>query len=171
MFHSVFATGMGNTRKPKRKASPMKLDLPTKRKASPTKVNLPLKKSTTMSVNEEERMDLTLSPSKVSIFKIDIISCNGKLLNKIELGASDLENIWTNSLLCNLQEISGYTSSKTRNFSEIRVKYQLKKPMSLRNISFEAEFTHERSGAQGIKILRCRVVGLSEVRKVEVENV
>jgi hypothetical protein len=121
-----------------------------------------------MPATSVEKMDLTQSPSKVSIFKIDIISCNGKPLTKIELGASDLENIWTNSLLRDIQEISGYTSSKTRNFTEIRVQYQLKKPTSLRKISFEAEFTHERSGAQGIEILKCRVVGLGEVRKVAV---
>ncbi len=121
-----------------------------------------------MSVNKAEKMDLTQSPSKVSIFKIDIVSCNGKPLTKLELGASDLESIWTNSLLRKLDEISGYTSSKTRNFTEIRVQYQLKKPTSLRKISFEAEFNHERSGAHGIEILRCRVVGLGEVPKVEI---
>jgi hypothetical protein len=105
-----------------------------------------------------------LSPtSKISIFKIDIFSCNGKPLNGIEVGAADLESIWSETLLRELDEISGYTSSKTKE-NEIRVQFQLKNPMSLRSIAFEAEFSHERAGSKGVEILRCRVVGLNNIR-------
>jgi hypothetical protein len=38
--------------------------------------------------------------------------------------------------------------------------------MSIRSIAFEAEFNHERMGPQGVEILRCRVVGLGNIRKV-----
>jgi hypothetical protein len=141
-----------------------------KRKASPVKLVTPLKKRNMN--NTVEVMDTgapgTGSPTKVTVLKIDIVSCNGKSLSKTELGASDLESIWKDSLLRNLTELAGYTSSKTKNFTEIRVQYQLKKPMSLRTISFEAEFSHERSSAQGIEILRCRVVGLNDVRKAQI---
>jgi hypothetical protein len=119
----------------------------------------------------EEKMDTTqsISPtSKISVFKLDIVSCNGKPLNKTELCAADLENIWKESLLRDLKELSGYTSAKTKNYSEIRIQYQLKHPMSIRSISFEAEFNHERSAAQGVEILKCRVVGLNDIRKVQI---
>jgi hypothetical protein len=137
-----------------------------KRRLSPVKLITPAKKR---NMNQVEVMDTTgaTSPTKVTVLKIDIVSCNGKSLSKTELGASDLEDIWTNSLLRKLSELNGYTSSKTKNFTEIRVQYQLKQPMSLRTI-FEAEFVHERSGAQGIEILKCRVVGLNDVRKAQI---
>ncbi len=139
-----------------------------KRKASATKLENSPKKSTpesTMSV----LMDTTqlISPtSKIEIFKLDVISCNGKSLNSVELGAIDLESIWKDSLLRDLNELSGYTSSKAKSGAEVRIQYQLKKPMSIRSISREAEFNHERTSPRGIEILRCRVVGLSNIRQV-----
>jgi len=148
----------------KRKASLTKLEKSPKRKVSSPKQ---LKSPEKLTMTSRDTSDST-SPSKISVFKIDIVSCNGKSLSKTELGSADLESIWKDSLLRQLHELSGYTSSKTKNFTEIRVQYQLKKPMSLRSISVEAEFTHERSGAQGIELLKCRVVGLSDVRKVEI---
>jgi hypothetical protein len=90
-------------------------------------------------------------------------------LTKTELCAADLESIWTNSLLRKLPELSGYTSSKTRNNTEIRIQYLLKAPLAIKDISQEAEFNHERTlAAQGVEILRCRIVGLSNLRQVEV---
>jgi hypothetical protein len=136
-----------------------------KRKAkSTTNLETPAKKTmTSMEIPDGELISPT---SKITIFKVDVFSCNGKPLNSVELGSVDLEQIWTNSLLRQLGELSGYTSSKTKNNAEVRIQYQLKWPMSIRSIAFEAEFNHERSGAQGIEILRCRVVGLGNIRKV-----
>jgi hypothetical protein len=109
-----------------------------------------------------------ISPtSKVTLFKIDVVQCNGKSLKDVELCSADLENIWKESLLRDLTELSGYTSSKTKNNSEIRIQYQLKHALSIRSIAAEAEFGHERLGANGVEILRCRVVGLGNIRRVE----
>lgn len=107
-----------------------------------------------------------ISPtSKIRIFKLDITSCNGQPISQsIELGASDLENIWTQTLGRKLEEISGYTSTKTKS-KEIRIQYQLQQPMSIRDIANEHEFTHERSSVFATDIFRCRVVGLGEVRQ------
>ena len=102
--------------------------------------------------------------SKISIFKIDVISCNGRDLNHVELGAPDLEKIWTEGILRNLGELSGYTSSKVKNNTEIRIQYQLKRPMSIRDIALEAEFNFERASPRGLEILKLRVVGLSGLR-------
>jgi hypothetical protein len=118
-------------------------------------------------------MDTTeqLSPSsKVSLFKIDIFLCNGRPLKDLELCSADLEDIWKNSLLRDIRELNGYTSSKTKNNAEIRVQYQLKQPLPIRSIATEAEFSHERVGenVNGVEILRCKVVGLSNIRRVEI---
>ncbi len=111
----------------------------------------------------------SISPtSKVVVFKLDIISCNGKPLNSTEIGSADLENIWTDSLLREISEVSGYTSSKTKNNAEVRAQYQLVQPLSLRSIAFEAEFNHERLGPKGVEVLRCRVVGLNNIRQANV---
>jgi hypothetical protein len=64
--------------------------------------------------------------------------------------------------------INGYTSAKTRNNSEVRIQYQLKVPIAVRTIASEAEFNHERVGPRGVEILRCRIVGLSNVRQVAI---
>ncbi len=107
-----------------------------------------------------------ISPSsRITVFKLDIVACNGKSLNSTELSSADLEAIWTDSLLREASEISGYTSFKTKNNSEIRAQYQLKQAMSIRDIAFEAEFSHERVGPKGVEILKCRVVGLGDVRQ------
>jgi hypothetical protein len=107
-----------------------------------------------------------ISPtSKIQVFKIDVFQCNNQPIgNSTELGASDLEDIWTRTLKRNLEEISGYTSAKTKN-KEIRIQYQLRRPMSIRDIATELEFTHERSSIFATDIFRCRVVGLNEVRQ------
>jgi hypothetical protein len=138
-----------------------------KRKAKST-TNLeitPSKKK--MTAMEIPGKDLISPTSKILLFKLDVFACNGRPLSNVELGAADLESIWTNSLLRDLGELSGYTSSKTKNNAEIRIQYQLKWPMSIRKIAFEAEFNHERTGPQGVEILRCRVVGLGNIRKVD----
>ncbi len=110
-----------------------------------------------------------LSPSsKILIFKIDIISCNGQQIAKdTELGASDLEDIWTLTLGRGLDEISGYSTTKPKG-RDIRVQYQLKQPMSVRDIAKEQEFTHERSSIFSTDIFKCRVIGLNEVRKANI---
>jgi hypothetical protein len=131
-----------------------------KRKPSPQKLNTPHKKGR---MNTLELVQISPS-SRITVFKLDIVSCNGKPLNSIELSSADLEFIWTDSLLREAAEISGYTSFKTKNNTEIRAQYQLKQPMSIRDIAFEAEFNHERVGPRGVEILRCRVVGLGDVR-------
>ncbi len=110
-----------------------------------------------------------ISPSsRITVFKLDIVSCNGKPLNSFELSSADLESIWTDSLLREALEISGYTSFKTKNNTEIRAQYQLKQAMSIRDIAFESEFNHERVGPKGVEILRCRVVGLGDVRQAAI---
>jgi hypothetical protein len=159
----VLATVMG-----KRKALSPKVQISSKKKSS--QVTPPKSITQPKKVAMVDFMDTTgaVSPtSKITLFKLDVFQCNGKQL-RTELGAADLESIWTNSLLRDLRELSGYTSSKTKNDSEIRIQYQLKKPMSIRSIAFEAEFNHERSGPQGIENLRCRVVGLNNIRAVEI---
>ncbi len=111
----------------------------------------------------------TISPtSKINIFKLDVVSCNGKDLSGIELGAPDLEDIWTNSLIRELDELAGYTATKVKGGTEIRLQYQLKKPMSIREIAWESEFNHERSTAKGIENLKCRVVGLGSLRPAKI---
>jgi hypothetical protein len=110
-----------------------------------------------------------VSPStKLSLFKVDIILCNGKPLSNLELCSADLENIWTDTLLRSINELCGYTSAKTRNNTELRVQYQLKVPIAIKSIASEAEFNHERVGPRGVEILRCRIVGLSNVRQVNI---
>jgi hypothetical protein len=111
----------------------------------------------------------SISPtSKITIFKLDVISCNGKDLTSIELGAPDLEKIWTDSLIREIDELAGYTSTKVKGGSEIRIQYQLKKPMSIREIAWEVEFNHERDSSKGIENLRCRVVGLNSLRPAKI---
>ncbi len=107
-----------------------------------------------------------ISPtSKINVFKLDIVSSNGRDLSGVEIGAADIERIWTDSIIRELDDLSGYTSTKSRGGTEIRLQYQLKKPMSIRDIAWEAEFNYEREGPRGTEILRCRVVGLSGVRQ------
>ncbi len=119
--------------------------------------------------NQVIRMEIpdepNISPSsKISIFKIDVYSCNGKDLSQVELAAPDLEKIWTEGIIRDISELSGYSSTKVKNNSEIRIQYQLKRPMSIRDIALESDFAFERSAARGVEILRCRVVGLSNLR-------
>jgi len=136
-----------------------------KRKASKSNLeNSPKKKpSATMQVDEP------ISPtSKISIFKVDVFSCNGRDLSLVELAAQDLENIWKEGILRSLTELAGYTSMKVKNNSEIRIQYQLRKPTSIRDIALDAEFNFERNSAKGVEILKCRVVGLSNLREAEI---
>ncbi len=114
-------------------------------------------------MNEE---DNDISPtSKITIFKLDVISCNGRDLSSVELGAPDLEKIWTDSIIRELSDLTGYSSTKSKGGTEIRIQFKLKKPMSIREIAWESEFNHERESAKGTEILRCRVVGLSGIRQ------
>ncbi len=138
-------------RSPKRATSPIKLIIRLPKpvlspKKSPVKVN----------------MEPFSPSSKINILKLDVVSCNGRDISLVELGAADLEKIWTEGILRNLGELTGYTSYKTD--TVIRVQYQLKKPMSLRDVVLEAEFNFERSTARGLEILKIRVVGLSGLR-------
>ncbi len=138
----------------KRKAtSPSAPQKPTKRPQSPRKT--PVKTKATM----EDRLSPT---AKINVLKLDVISCNGRDVSLVELGAADLEKIWTEGILRELGELTGYTSHKGD--SVIRIQYQLKRPMSLRDIVLEAEFNFERSTARGLEILKVRVVGLSGLR-------
>jgi hypothetical protein len=138
-----------------------------KRKANSPHSKVPPKKK----MNEVDMAE-TISPSsKITVFKIDVISCSSQPISSLELGAEDLENIWTDSLLRELDEIGGYTSFKAKNNTEIRIQYQLSKPMSIRSIATEPEFNHEKTGAKGTEVLRCRVVGLGEVRVAEVGEI
>ncbi len=109
--------------------------------------------------------DQIISPSsKIQVFKIDIFQCNGQQISQnTELGAADLEEIWGLTLGRDLEELSGYMSSKGKN-GEIRVQFQLKNSMSIRDIAKEQEFTHERSTVVHTEIFKCRVVGLGGVR-------
>ncbi len=110
-----------------------------------------------------------ISPtSKITVFKVDVIACNGKDLSNVELAAPDLENIWREGILRELGELQGYTSNKVKNNTEIRIQYQLKRPMSIRDIALDAEFNFERASARGVEILRCRVAGLSNLRPTEI---
>jgi hypothetical protein len=106
-----------------------------------------------------------ISPSsKIQIFKVDVFMCNGQPIDQTtELGAVDLEDIWTLTIGRKLDELAGYSSAK-RN-KEIRIQFQLKNPMSIRDITNDQEFTHERSTTITTDIFRCRVVGLAEVRR------
>jgi hypothetical protein len=131
-----------------------------KRKATSPQPKAPPKKK----MNEVEMAEIISPSSKINVFKVDVISCSSQSISSLELGAEELENIWTDSLLRELSEIGGYTSFKAKNNTEIRIQYQLAKPMSLRSIATEAEFNHERTGARGTEVLRCRVVGLGEIR-------
>lgn len=133
-----------------------------KRKAQ-TKLETVERKRIMMEVDNSEQ---AISPSsKIRIFKLDVINCNGQAISQsTELGAQDLENIWTQTLGRKIEELSGYTSTKTQK-KEIRIQYQLKNPMSIRDIANEHEFTHERSSVFATDNFRCRVVGLGEVRQ------
>jgi hypothetical protein len=120
-------------------------------------------------MTEEMNVDALISPtSKISVFKVDVISCNGKDLTNVELAAPDLENIWKEGILRQLTDLTGYTSNKVKNNTEIRIQYQLKKPMSIRDIALDAEFNFERASARGVEILRCRVAGLNNLRPAEI---
>ncbi len=121
---------------------------------------------------QEEVMDTTgsvISPtSLVRIFKLDVVACNGQPIGKLELASVDIEQIWSDSLLCELNDITGYTSFRTKGNSEIRIQYQLRNPTSIKSIAFEPEFSHERVGPQGVENLKCRVVGLAGVRQAKI---
>lgn len=134
---------MGRKRKPQQSLDPRPEDTPKKQKM------------------EED----AISPSsKIQVFKIDVVACNGQPIDQsTELGAVDLEDIWTLTIGRALDELNGYSSTKKN--KEIRIQFQLKRPMSIREITNEQEFTHERSTTITTDIFRCRVVGLSEVRQ------
>jgi hypothetical protein len=136
----------------------------TLQKTPPRKTTVvpPAKKMTAMQVEYEDGISPT---SKINVFKLDIVSCNGRDLSGVEIGAADIEKIWTDSIIRELDDLSGYNSTKSRGGTEIRLQYQLKKPMSIRDIAWEAEFNYEKEGPRGTEILRCRVVGLSGVRQ------
>ncbi len=108
--------------------------------------------------------ETAISPSsRIKILKIDVVSCNGQAIHpNTELGAADLESIWALSLGRQAEELSGYTCSK-RN-KEIKIQYQLKHPMSIKDLAHEQEFNHERSSIVGTDVFRCKVVGLGDVR-------
>jgi hypothetical protein len=154
----------------KRKASASKLENSTKKVTTVTTAPpIPSKPLSTPIATTTATMSQAISPtSKVTLFKIDVFQCNGKPLKDIELCSADLENIWKESLLRELSDLSGYTSTKTKNNSEIRIQYQLKHALSIRSIAAEAEFGHERLGANGVEILRCRVVGLGNIRRADI---
>jgi hypothetical protein len=153
----------------KRKASNSNLENSPKR--SPKRANSPIKLTIKLPKRIQSPVKVImqdpLSPtSKINVLKLDVISCNGRDVSLVELGAADLEKIWTEGILRDLGELTGYTSHKGD--STIRVQYQLKKPMSLRDIVLEAEFNFERSTARGLEILKIRVVGLSGLRPAEI---
>jgi hypothetical protein len=115
--------------------------------------------------NPNPNPNASISPtSKITVFKLDVVSCNGRDLSSIEIGASDIEKIWTDCLIREIDEVTGYTSTKSRGGTEIRIQYQLRNPMSIRDIAWEAEFNHERETTKGTEILKCRVVGLAALR-------
>jgi hypothetical protein len=118
---------------------------------------------------EEEDNNSTISPSsKIQTLKIDVVSCNGQAIHQsTELGAVDLENIWTQSLGRKLEEVCGYTSLKNKS-GEIRIQYQLKRSMSIKEIIKEQEFVYERSTVFATDNFKCKAVGLNEVRLAKV---
>ncbi len=122
------------------------------------------------SADEITKAKAIISPkSKIILFKIDVISCNGQPIGRsTELGAQDLEAIWRDTLGRNLEELSGYTSNKGRTSQDIRIQYQLKQPMSIKDIASETEFVHERSTLFATDIFRCRILGLNEVRQAAI---
>ena len=115
-------------------------------------------------------VDDNISPtSKINTLKIDIFLCNGLPISQsTEFSAEDLEKIWTQGLRRNLDEIIGYTSGRTKGNKEFRLQYQLKKPMSIREVATEQEFNHERSSIFATEIFQCRVVGLGSIRRAEI---
>jgi hypothetical protein len=139
-----------------------------KRKAQST---TDLLKSPKKRMMEEQQEDTSISPtSRIRILKIDVTSCNGQAIHpNTELGSSDLENIWTQTLGRQAVELAGYTCSK-RN-KEIKIQYQLKQSMSIRDIAHEQEFNHERTTIVGTDVFRCRIVGLNDVRSAVVGEV
>jgi hypothetical protein len=151
----------------KRKASNSKLENSPKRPDPPTITPVQVRVQPQKVSPEKANMNEQLSPtSKISVLKLDVVSCNGRDLSLVELGAPDLEKIWTEGILRDLSELTGYTSYKGD--STIRIQYQLKRPMSLRDVVLEAEFNFERSTARGLEILKIRVVGLSGLRPAEI---
>jgi hypothetical protein len=132
------------------------------------KMNVETMDFTPTPAKSNESGDQISPSSKISIFKLDVVSCNGRDLSNVELGAPDLEKIWTDCIIRELSDLTGYSSSKSKGGTEIRIQYQLRKPMSIREIAWEAEFNHEREGPRGTEILRCRVVGLSGVRQANI---
>jgi hypothetical protein len=157
----------------KRKASNSKLQSSPKKKAEITTPPAPIKIQ--KMAEKPEKMEVTLNPispsSKINIFKLDLVSCNGRDLSSTELGASDIEKIWTEGIIRDIAELDGYTHYKVNGGSEIRIQYQLKRPMSIRDVALEAEFTFERTSAKGTENIRCRVVGLSNLRPAAVGEV
>ncbi len=128
----------------------------------------PNKKANNMS--KEDVMDLgAISPSsKVQVLKIDVFACNGQSIHQsVEFGAVELENIWTQAIGRSLLELSGYTSSKNQN-GDIRIQYQLKAPMSIRDIVSEQEFIYERATVFSTDNFKCRALGLGEVRQATI---
>jgi hypothetical protein len=113
-----------------------------------------------------------ISPtSKIQVLKIDVFSCNGQAIHQsTELGAPDLENIWTQSLGRSLEEVIGYFASKNKS-GEIRIQYQLKRPMSIRDIISEQEFTYERSTVFATDNFKCKAIGLNDVRQAQIGEV
>jgi hypothetical protein len=148
--------------------NPSTIKKPSQKKTPPRKpVNVTASAPTQekMAAPNMEFEDGISPTSKINVFKLDIVSSNGRDLSGVEIGAADIERIWTDSIIRELDDLSGYTSTKSKGGTEIRLQYQLKKPMSIRDIAWEAEFNYEREGTRGTEILRCRVVGLSGVRQ------
>jgi hypothetical protein len=145
--------------------------LPKGKRRASSSPEVPQKKATTSpDIQERKAMEVPksteISPSsKIKIFKLDVISCNGRDLSGVEIGAATLEKIWTDSIIRELDDLIGYTAIKSKGGTEIRLQYQLKNPMSIREIAWESEFNHEQEGPRGTEILRCRVVGLSGIRQ------
>ena len=129
-------------------------------------------------MSDQEAMDMqaaaeaaalaAISPtSKIQLLKVDVTACNGQPVGKyIELGATDLENIWTRTLQQRIQALDGYTSFKRE--GEIRIQFQLKQPMSIRDIATEQEFLHERESVLGTDIFKCKIIGLNNVRQATI---
>jgi len=122
----------------------------------------------------EESMDTTpisnavsgLSPSsKAHTLVLEAHLCNGKALTKdINLGDTDIENIWCEILKRDWLEVNGFKQKKVANNS-IRITYELVIDEPIRSIVSDPEIIYARKSLFGPQSFTLRVIGLNEIRE------
>jgi len=120
-----------------------------------------------------------LSPTtKLKVFKIEAIQCNGKPLHKnTELSDEDIEKIWTTSLGRDWIEIDGFKQKKVtftkqkKEVTNIKIIYELCLDEPLREIVDHPEIQYQRLSLFGPETFTLKVQGLQDLREAEIGEI